>query len=76
MKIFEGDIQTVFLKTKNKPHFDPNQVRSRDPYQSIDLIEYYKSCNMHKELEHGRQALEGVKVNIFRFFLQILREFF
>jgi hypothetical protein len=41
------------------------RVTSRDPYQSIDLIEYYKSYNGHKELGRGRQALEAAKVKIF-----------
>ncbi len=48
---------------KKKPLFDPKRVTSRDPYQSIDLIKYYKSYNKHKELWRGRQALEGAKVN-------------
>jgi hypothetical protein len=51
-----------------KPYFGPERVTSRDPYQSIDLIEYYKSYNRHKELARDRQALEGAKVNIFSIF--------
>jgi hypothetical protein len=43
----------------------PKHATTRDPYQSIDLIEYYKSYYWHKELGCGRQALEGAKVNIF-----------
>ena len=59
-----------------KPHFGLKRVTSRDPYQSIDLIEYYKSYNRHKELGRGRQALEGAKVNFSLFdFLQFLRSF-
>jgi hypothetical protein len=42
-----------------------NRVTSRDTYQSIDLIEYYKSYKRHKELGRGRQVLEGAKVNFF-----------
>jgi hypothetical protein len=42
-----------------------NRATSRDPYQSIDLIEYYKSYNRHKELGRGRPALKGAKVNFF-----------
>jgi hypothetical protein len=34
---------------KKKPHSDPKRVASRDPYQSIDLIEYYKNYDWHKE---------------------------
>ncbi len=45
---------------------------SRDQYQSIDLIEYYKSYNRYKELGCGRQALEGAKV---QFFLSIFYNF-
>ncbi len=40
----------------------------RDPYQSIDLIEYYKSYDRHKELGRVKQALEGAKVNMFSIF--------
>ncbi len=55
---------------------DPKRVPSRNPYQSIDLIEYYKSYNKHKELGRGRQTLEGAKVNFFLVdFLQFLRSF-
>jgi hypothetical protein len=66
-----------FLKPlKKKPHFGLKRVTSRDPYQSIDLIEHYKSDNRYNELGRGRQALEGAKVNFFSFhFLQFLRSF-
>ncbi len=52
------------------------RITSRNPYESIDLIEYYKSYNKHNELGRGRQALESAKVNFFIFdFLQFLRSF-
>ncbi len=56
------------IHLKKKPHFGLKRVTSRDPYESIDLIEYYKSYNRHNELRRGRQVLEGAKVNFFRFF--------
>jgi hypothetical protein len=59
-----------------KPHFGLKRITSRDPYESIDLIEYYKSYNRHKELGRSRQALGGAKVKFFLFdFLQFLRSF-
>ena len=69
-----------FKHSKKKPQTlltgGPKRVTSRDLYQSIDLIEYYKSYNRHKDLGRGRQALEGAKVNFFLFdFLQFLRFF-
>ncbi len=45
-----------------------SRMAYQDPYQSIDLIEYYKIYNRHKELRRGKLALEGAKVNFFRFF--------
>jgi hypothetical protein len=56
------------IEKKEETPFGPKRVTSLDPYQSIDLIEYYKSYNSHKELGRGRQALEGAKVNIFSIF--------
>ena len=58
----------IFNERKKNDHFGPKCVTSRDPYQSIDLTEYYKSYNRHKELGRGRQALEGAKVSIFSIF--------
>jgi hypothetical protein len=46
------------------------RVTNRDPYQSIDLIEYYKSCIGQTKLRRGRQTLEGAKI-IFRHFISI-----
>jgi hypothetical protein len=61
--------------SNKKPHFGLKRVTSRDPYQSIDLIVYYKSYDRHKELGRGRQALEGTKgIFSFRFFT-IFKEF-
>jgi hypothetical protein len=56
------------FQIKEETPFRLKRVTSRDPYQSIDLNEYYKSYIRHKELERGRQALEGAKVNIFSIF--------
>ncbi len=63
------------MGSKKKPHFGSKRVPSRNPYQSIDLIEYYKSYNRHKELRRGRQALESAKVNFFLLiFVQFLQK--
>jgi hypothetical protein len=45
-------------------------VTHRDPYQSIDLIEYYKSCIGQIKLGRGSQTLEGAKI-IFQHFISI-----
>jgi hypothetical protein len=45
------------IHLKKKPHFGLKRVTSRDPYESIDLIEYYKSYNRDNELGRSRQAL-------------------
>ncbi len=72
------DLLLLFLKKKPQTLLTggPKRVPSRNPYQSIDLIECYKSHNKHKELERGRQTLEGAKVYFFLIdFLQFLRSF-
>ncbi len=64
-----------YSSSKKKHHLGPKRVTSRNPYQSIDLIEYYKSYNRYIELRRGRQALEGAKVNFFLVdFLQFLQK--
>ncbi len=63
MRIFEFS----FILKKND-HFDPKRVTSRDPYQSIDLIEYYKSYNRHKELGRGRQSARARESQFFTIF--------
>jgi hypothetical protein len=60
---------------KKKPHSGPKRVTSRDPYQPIDLIEYYKSYDWHKEPGCGRQALEGAKTIFSLQFFTIFNEF-
>jgi hypothetical protein len=46
------------------------RVTNRDPYQSIDLIEYYKSCIEQNKLGSDRQTLEGAKI-IFKHFISV-----
>ncbi len=46
------------------------RVANRDPYQSIDLVKYYKSCIGQNKLGRGRQTLEGAKI-IFQHFISI-----
>ncbi len=67
-----GSKDYSIFNIKEEPHFGPKRVPSRNQYQWIDLIEYYKSYNKHKVLGRGRQALEGAKVN---FFLSIFYNF-
>jgi len=45
--------------------YGPNSNRepSRVPYESEDLIEYYKRCIGQNEQVRGKQMREGTKVN-------------
>jgi hypothetical protein len=47
--------------------FGRKRVYGWRTYQSIDVIEYYKSYSGHKEPARGRQAPEGAKVIFFKF---------
>jgi hypothetical protein len=66
----------IGLALKKKPKtlltYGPGtyRVTYRDPYQSIDLIEYYKSCIGQNMLGRGRQTRECAKI-IFQHFISI-----
>jgi hypothetical protein len=55
-------IRLIKEKNQNLLTYGTYRVTNWDPYQSIDLIEYYKSCIGQNKLGRGRQMLEGAKV--------------